>query len=149
MDNFYEQLAVARFTELTGKEIHQCGLFVDQESPFPAATPDGIVAKENALLKVKCPFKGRDSRIEPGDKFKFLESRKGELKLKKKHSYFFQVQGQLKICKRKTCYFVTYTFADIFIEEIEYDAEFYSQKMFPHLASFYKNHFLPCVASSL
>jgi predicted phage-related endonuclease len=145
----HEQSAVKRFEEVTGKKVQPCGLFVDHKSHFLAASPDGLLVKEDFLLEIKCPYKGRDSKIDAGELFDFLEIREGEKKLKLNHNYFFQVQGQLKICRKSSCYFVTYTFEDILIEKIEYDDAFFSEKIFPALDKFYKDNFLPCVTASL
>ena len=112
--------------------------------PFLAASPDGVVS-DGSLIEVKCPFNGRNTKIKTGKLFPWLEERDGHLMLKKNHDYFFQVQGQLKIAQRKSCYFVTYTHCDVVIENIAFDEEFYD-KMFLRLCNFYSDHYLPTVA---
>jgi hypothetical protein len=145
----YEETAIDKFSEVTGKKVDKCGLFIDLQEPFLAVSPDGTVDAEDALLEVKCPYKGRHEKIQPGGSFPFLEIRDGELHLKKNASYFFQVQGQMKVCCKAMCYFVTYTHEDIFIENILFDPTFYADNMSNQLRNFYLDHYLPYIVSSL
>jgi hypothetical protein len=124
------------------------GLFVDVLRPHLAASPDGIVVGEEAVMEVKCPFNGREDKIAPGKKFLFLEKRDGGIHLKKGHSYFYQIMGQMAICKKPVCYFVVYTFCDIMIEKIEFDEHFYAN-MLPLLETFYTEHYVPAIVSTL
>jgi hypothetical protein len=54
----------------------------------------------------------------------------------------------MAICQKPVCYFITYTFCDILIEEIKFDNDFY-EKMLPALEQFYVEHYVPAVVSSL
>lgn len=49
--------------------------------------------------------------------------------LKKDHNYYYQIIGQLRISERNKCFFVIYTNNWINIEEIDYDEEFWQNKM--------------------
>ena len=40
------------FEEKTGKTVKKCGLFVSVENPHLAATPDGIIEDEDAIIEV-------------------------------------------------------------------------------------------------
>jgi len=53
----------------------------------------------------------------------------GKMKLKKDSSYYYQVQGQLKITKRKVCYFVVYSEHWLHYDVVEFDKNFWSSKM--------------------
>lgn len=53
----------------------------------------------------------------------------GKMKLKKTSSYYYQVQGQLKITKRNVCYFVVYSEKWIECDVIDYDERFWYSKM--------------------
>ena len=143
-----EANAIKKFMEVTKLEVTKCGLFVDIDHGFLAATPDGII-DEDTLLEVKSPYTGRKEHISPGKWFSHLEQRDGELKLKKLHPYMYQVQGQMAICKRKQCYFVTYTLVDLHYELIKFDAEFYQQEMFPLLQQFFTEHYKPAIVKEL
>jgi predicted phage-related endonuclease len=70
----HEQTASDKFVAETGKQVDECGLFISCEHPFLAATPDRIVQGEDALVEIKCPYKGREKKIQPGEDFPFLES---------------------------------------------------------------------------
>jgi len=51
------------------------------------------------------------------------------MELKKEHSYYYQIQGQMHVSKRKFCYFVVYTENWSKVQIIEYDESFWSNKM--------------------
>ena len=47
--------------------VQDCGLFIDAQRPWLAASPDGIVTDSLTgqwLLEVKCPYKHRQRRVE-------------------------------------------------------------------------------------
>ncbi len=139
--------AIKKFSDLTGKIVLPCGLFVNTDYPFLGATPDGIISSEShSLLEVKCPFSARDSMISP-ESVSFLEKSNETCNLKRNHNYYFQIQGQLGITKRKLCYFVVFTQIDIFVEEIVFDDAFFCKEIVPKLTEFYENHYRPFAAS--
>ena len=45
-----------------GLQLRPCGLFVDTEAGYLAASPDGVL-DEDTLVEVKCPLKCRDRAI--------------------------------------------------------------------------------------
>lgn len=51
------------------------------------------------------------------------------MELKKEHNYYYQIQGQMHVSKRKFCYFVVYTDNWSKVQIIEYDESFWSNKM--------------------
>jgi len=104
---------------------------------------------ENSLVEIKCPYRGRNSVIQPNDCFPFLEQINGKVQLKRNHNYFFQITGQLAVSKRQKCFFVVYTFADLFVEEILFDQQFFEDVMFPKLKCFYEQKYRPFIASML
>lgn len=79
----------------------------------------------------------------------FLELVDEELKLKKTDKYYYQVMGQLKIARKKYCYFVVYTVSDIHIELIQFDQDFFPKEMERKLVQFYENFYVPHVAAEL
>uniref|UniRef100_A0A2S2Q7Z6 Uncharacterized protein n=1 Tax=Sipha flava TaxID=143950 RepID=A0A2S2Q7Z6_9HEMI len=76
-------------------------------------------------------------------KLKFMDMQSGKLFLKKNHSYYYQVQGQLHITNRKYCYFVVWTPKGICVHKIERDDVFWNNKMEMTLSEFYLDHMLP------
>ena len=67
----------------------------------------------------------------------------GKVVLKRSHSYYYQVQGQLALSGRKWCDFVIWTCVDISIERIFADSDFFQQHMLPFLNDFYVKAFIP------
>lgn len=105
---------------------------------------------DDCLVEVKCPYSGRNEKILPGKHFRFLDyNEKNEIILKRTSNYYYQVQGQLHICQKKSCYFVVYTFSDLFVEKINYDEEYCTGSLVPKLETFYTKFFRPFIASTL
>ncbi|XP_044758639.1 uncharacterized protein LOC123316560 [Coccinella septempunctata] len=67
----------------------------------------------------------------------------GRMRLKKIHNYFYQMQGQLNICKQIFCDFVLYSDDDFQIERIECDEALWKNIILPKLEKFYMNCILP------
>ncbi|KAK8785443.1 hypothetical protein V5799_008192 [Amblyomma americanum] len=55
----HERLALKRIENECNVVVKERGLFVDQESPFLGASPDGLIG-EDVLVEVKCPYSARD-----------------------------------------------------------------------------------------
>lgn len=90
-----ESAAISAFEEHTKTKVDPCGLFVDREHDFLAASPDGMVGEE-AILEVKCPKSAENLTIgEAIGKIKnfYLETNKtsGKIQLKTNHNYHYQV----------------------------------------------------------
>ena len=145
----YESIAIEDFQVKRGVKVDKAGLFICAETPYLAASPDGLVG-DSHVVEVKCPYSGRNEMIRPHSKFfPFLECVNGNVQLKVNSKHYAQVQGQLAITMRQTCYFVVYTFVDLHVEEIQYDAEYWQHSLLPKLSLFYTKHFRPYVASHL
>ena len=146
----YESVALKKFSELTGKKVLPSGFCIHPQFPYLGATPDGFVQDESAVIETKCPFRGRNSKIEPGDDFSFLEKDdQGKTTLKKNSNYYYQITGQMKLSKRNHGYFVVFTHVDLFYEKITLDEEFFTKNMLDKLKDFYYEHYCPYVASVL
>ncbi|KAM3835496.1 uncharacterized protein M6D78_010098 [Vipera latastei] len=85
-------------------KVKDCGLFVDKDKPWLAASPDGIIqevdtGKNLGLLEVKCPYKHRNKTVAEAckDKTFCLEKEGSSYSLKKEHPYYTQVQCQMKV----------------------------------------------------
>jgi len=144
----YEKTAIAQLQKKLGIQVSPAGLYVHPEFPFLGASPDGKVG-ENSVVEVKCPYVGRNKKIEPCAEIPYLEKCEGKVHLKRGHNYYYQIQGQLAISKKEKCYFVIYTFVDFFVEEITLDAMFFEKELVPKLSDFYNSHYRPFVASKL
>lgn len=53
----------------------------------------------------------------------------GNVLLKRDHVYYYQVIGQMRITNRPFCYFVVHTQNWTHIEKIDYDLQFWKDKM--------------------
>lgn len=77
-----------------------------------ACSPDGLVG-ENDIIEIKCPYNIKDMTPEEGviaNKIKYLKyDQEGNIKLKKNDNYYYQVQGQLKVANKHSCYFIVWT----------------------------------------
>lgn len=143
-----ENVAIKRFEEEMGHSVAKCGLFVDLEHGFLGASPDGVVADENALVEVKCvPSAIKDGLQEKAKKNKsfFLQLTDDKLELKKSHTYYYQVQGTLNVANYDFCYFVVMTDQKqpLHVERIFRDAVFWKNEMVPKLSKFYLKCLLP------
>ena len=143
----YESQALKKFTEVTGKKVLPSGFCIHPDLPYLGASPDGYVEGEDAVVEAKCPFAGRKSKITPGKLFPFLENVNGNMRLKKTHSHFYQINGQMKLARRSHGYFIVYTHEDFFYERIDLDEDFFAKEMLPLLKGFYENEYCPYVAS--
>ena len=103
--------------------------YVSLDYPFIGASPDGIIHCEchaPRLIEVKCPFTHRGLSIENYSKQKntCLELTENSVKLKKTHSYFYQVQCQMGVTGVHLCEFYVCTTVDSHVELIEFDELF-------------------------
>ena len=67
----------------------------------------------------------------------------GQVTLKKTHSYYYQMQGQMAIANKPWCDFCVWTPNGLAIDRIDRDTDFWQQKMFPKLQTVYNKYLLP------
>lgn len=70
----------------------------------------------------------------------------GVVTLKRTHKYYYQVQGQMAICKRNWCDLVIWTPTSLTIERIPFDTDFWKNTL-QKLEKFYDRAVLPELAS--
>ena len=86
------------------RKVSSCGLFVDTETGFLAASPDGVI-DEDTLVEIKCPLKCKEQSIkdlaiqDPTFCLNY-EPATNKMSLKRGHNYYYQIQGQLHCAKR-------------------------------------------------
>jgi YqaJ-like viral recombinase domain len=75
-------------------EVHPCGLFIDVERGYLAASPDGVVGQDK-IIEVKCPYSARHmTPLHATNELKNFYCRandKGQLILDRRHKYYYQV----------------------------------------------------------
>lgn len=162
-----------KHAQYLGTAIENMGLCTNEKWPFLGASPDGAIGEEG-ILEIKSLYSARDRVIrsyvaeqqgvdemghpivdEDGKKRKksksfsslCLELFDGKLQLKRSHSYYYQVQGQLGITERKFCDFLVATDVDMFYERVYLDEIIWSQ-MHVKLERFYMQCLLPEFADS-
>lgn len=126
-------------------KIEQCGIFLDRQYDFLGATPDGVFKKNNDffIVEVKCPYTCKDITPEEGVSRRFITFWDKSGKINKKHHWYFQVQGQLRMTQAKSCFFLCYSDIGIKIEEIPRCDQFWEQHMEEKLILFYDSCLLP------
>ena len=142
----YERVAIEQFENMYDIKVNRCGLFVSEDRPYLAATPDGIISNDR-IIEVKCPYASCNKSInELNVPYLFRNPDDGNLNLKHSHDYYYQVQGQLYCTGCKVCIFIVYTFKGIEIIPIPFDQDFVTE-MLKHLDNFYMNHFKMAVVN--
>lgn len=145
-----EQMARERYVSMgsaNNLHVHECGLVINNEFPYLAATPDGKVCDkgESGILEIKCPFVARQMTIiEACNKVKkfVLVHDNNVIKMNREHQYYVQIQGQLLVTGAPWCDLVVYTTKDLYIERIPADVPFMTSLLL-QLSLFYKYHALP------
>ncbi|KAG8234915.1 hypothetical protein J437_LFUL015323 [Ladona fulva] len=102
-----EPLALVDVQERCNIKVTPAGLFIDEDKPYLAATPDGLIG-EDGLVEIKCAYSLE--KMSPAEgiasgRIKYCMMKNGHLILKKNHDYMYQIQGQLYITRRKFCNF--------------------------------------------
>ncbi|KOB67839.1 hypothetical protein OBRU01_19204 [Operophtera brumata] len=143
-----ENTALNQLSVQLNVDIQSCGLFIDPNIPYLGATPDGLIG-EDKVVEVKCPISVFHSKSVKEavqmKKLPFYKLSQDKLIVNKNHDWFFQVQGQLHITRRKYCVFGIWVGENkpLQVEIIERDTEFFETKMLPKLNAFYFEHILP------
>ena len=129
----HESLAIAQYEEEMGcKVTHPTGLVVHKECPFLAATPDGVV-NEDLILEVKCPKVAENrpiASLAKGENKLKTFCLDENLKLKRTHPYFSQIQCQLACTGAGCCDFYVWTpKGEAVRDRIHFDPEFWVTKV--------------------
>jgi hypothetical protein len=116
-------------------QVHSCGLFIDHTCQYLGASPDGIISCdccEDRLLEIKSPSSENPSCIDKNGK------------LKTKHVYYGQIQGQMMITGITKCVFFLFynNISQSKMEVIDYD-EIFSSGMKTNLCLFFEQCMAP------
>ncbi len=149
----HEKEAVTKYEEVMGLakgSVLASGFFVSLENGIFGASPDGLVG-DNGLLEVKCPISIKDS--DPNDwhtkPISPLESKNGQVSLKRSNQHFYQVVMQLMITGRVYCDYFVWTPMGHFTERIyREEAESVWVKMMPKLCKFWEEDLAPELVDS-
>ena len=131
----------------------QCGFIANPVFPCLDASPDFLVNDVQKTSpfgngEIKCPFSKKDTCIEQAceDPNFFLGLSNGKVSLKKKHVYYYQLQGLMATLQLQWSDFaVVFTNKDMHVERVYFHNDFWKRTMLPELNSFYFNYVLPCM----
>lgn len=146
-----EKKAIELYEKKTNQKIQKCGLMIDNEIPFLAANPTGLIGNDGIIM-IKCPYFGKT-----GCKLELGKEGKGELKnlctlesetINKNHELYYRIQGQLRITRRTYCDLFMWTPLETKLLRIQRDEIFWSENMETQLVDFYKQHIVPELVDS-
>lgn len=135
-----EPVAVQEYCTLKNVNFFPCGFVVHPDAPWLGSSPDGIIFDPSVrphfgLLEVKCP------NVPSYVDCPYLKIQNGELKLKRSHAYYWQVQGQILLTGCSWCDFVICAQEDILVERIYTDLQV-SKTIREKVDHFYFYHYL-------
>lgn len=135
-----------------GIEISDCGLFIDAEFPYLAATPDGIIG-DDTIVEIKCPYAARqmspiDAMLHKIADIHRIFEKTDDTRMNQRHAYYFQVQGQLHITQKDHCIFAIWTPLGLKYTTVERDDTFWKERMLPQLKRFYEDCLVPEIIDS-
>ena len=155
-----EELALAKYTEYQKANKHpeffvtKSGFLINPSWPNLGASPDGTVYDPSdhnpyGFLEIKCPYSVRNKtplEAAADSSFYCIIGSDGDLVLKKSHSYYSQIQGQMAVGERTWCDFVVYTSKGLSVQRIPYDHQCWTDNL-PKLLAFYDECIAPeCVS---
>ena len=149
----YEDKARQQFLKSHKYHHRKCsidtpGLIVSHSHPFLGASPDGILTcskcPDQALIEIKCLSSKRN--FQPGTALVLskvcTKKSDGSLEIRKNHTYYTQIQGQMAITGIHSSWLVAYTHKGISAVHVAYDPEFCAQ-MISTLQTFYSETMIP------
>ena len=109
--------------------ICECvGLVVNPKWSWLGASPDSLAftSKEPfpyCAIEIKCPSSKINMTITEAyqDRIFYLSCVNGQVRLKQKHQYYYELQGIMAICQLQWIDFVVYKVVDIHVERVYYD----------------------------
>ncbi|KAL1478027.1 hypothetical protein MTO96_016900 [Rhipicephalus appendiculatus] len=146
-DGIQEAIARAAFEQKIRQSVLQVGLIVHLTQPWLCASPDGLfkVVYNTTLLKIKCPYSRKDDIIIDAGKemsfVKYIVYEAGQLKLRKRHPYYTQIQLSMYVRNTHECFFFVCTNKHSATIVVPRDDEFLSEAV-PKMEYFYFNYYL-------
>ena len=118
---------------------------MNEKYPELGESPDAIIKCDccsgEGLLEIKCPFKYRNG-LENWENDKKFPIDPSSQKLKKSHSYYGQVQGQMMVCKLRYCDFFVWSPDSFLLDRVDYD-EIYHEELLKKLQKVFTFLILP------
>ena len=148
----HEAAARRQYMNRTKNNVEQCGLIINSEYPYLGASPDGLIVDSDGIIEIKCPASEKWKMALPEDcardkDFYCFLNDVDEICLKEEHHYYYQIQGQLAITKRKWCDFIIWTLKGLSVQRIFFKSDFW-ENMLSKLKFFYVTNVMPEILSS-
>lgn len=136
--NRTERVALASFTSQMRKlhrnfNCERVGLIVDHICPYFAATPDGLCSCQccgEYFVEIKCPFgiAKVNASVEDLMQLKdcFMEISNGAYCLRHDHAYYYQLQMQMAVGKKKFAFFYVWSTRFRITNKILFDSLFWA-----------------------
>ena len=136
-----EEEAASAYADSGDCNVFPAGIVINPSCPHLATSPDRRVydPSENnpwGLLEIKCPLKDSISELP------YLKCVNGIYKLKKTHSFYYQIMGQMLLTGCEWVDLYVYCKSDFHCERVRFDAEFCTE-MKMKLDHFYFEYLLP------
>lgn len=108
------------------------------------ASPDGLI-EDDGVVEIKCPSSAFGLEADEAISQNKIKFWKVDGSVNKRHDWFYQIQGQLHITKRKFCLFAVWTGKDCQMKtaKIIRDDIFWSENMKQRLINFYYKCLVP------
>ncbi|XP_069139431.1 uncharacterized protein [Argopecten irradians] len=127
--------------------VRESGFVISEKYPFIGASPDGIASCDccgEVCVEIKCPYCKRDASIKDSldSNFCLRKCDDDQIRLKRNHPYYYQIQCQLMVCEMEFSDFIVWTNVDYHAERICLDAEICSE-MVKKSSKFFTHSILP------
>lgn len=126
-----------------------CGLVISKQHPQLAASPDRLVCCAccgKGCIEIKCPYSLHVDNMTVAEYCKkpssCLEWNHGQVRLKRNHAFYYQVQLQMYVTNREFCDFVVWSPQEMFVERIKINKDFLKQAIHRAL-EFHKKVIVP------
>ena len=111
---------------------YETGLIVSSEFPHLGASPDLIIScgcHGKYVVEIKCPETIKMTTPSVQNLNYLVRIDEDVTQLKKRHAYYFQIQGQMGISKIDKSIFFVYTHHGFYAEQIQFDRELFEQML--------------------
>lgn len=133
--------------------VQLCGVVLHPSFRYLGASPDGLVYDSTAsqkygLLEIKCPYAAycKSWTVEQACALQAefsCELIDGKARLRRHHAYYYQVQGQMAVCRAPWCDFFLWLGTSTVLERIYFDEQFWADELLPSLVEFYLTSAVP------
>lgn len=105
-----------------------CGLFLSVNHPFLGASPDLLVSCSccgHFVVEIKCPISVADC-VPTADNIPYVHLNQGNMRLKERHVYFGQIQGQIALTSAEFAMLFVYSVHGHIFVKVNKDTNFWT-----------------------